>query len=186
MVSMSILTLAMAVLTPFVSVNAVVPLPRDFPSDNPSNIASGVTEKLPTISFLDPDTFYIFNDSALQPDVRDAVDRLNTTFKTFTHQYLSPKHGAEFSFAPNNGNTLKEIRLTVLQNTSLSIAEEAVKPVDKRDESYSLKIPTAGAVILQANTSLGLLRGLTTFEQLFYKCPEQVREVVCGIMFQES
>lgn len=178
---MSILTLAMAVLTPFASVNAVVPLPLNLPSNN----ASGVTEQ-PIISFLDPDTFYIFQDSVLQPDVLQAVGRLNATLKSFTHHYLSPKQGAEFSFAPNNGNTLKEIRLSLLLNTSLSIAEEAVKPVDKRDESYSLKIPTAGAVILQANTSLGLLRGLTTFEQLFYKCPEQVREVVCGIMFQES
>lgn len=42
-------------------------------------------------------------------------------------------------------------------------------PVEERDESYVLDVPSDGSdAMLVANTTLGLLRGLTTFSQIWY------------------
>ena len=50
-----------------------------------------------------------------------------------------------------------------------SISEEAVKPLGTRSEEYVLHVPADGSpATLAANSTLGLLRGLTTFEQLWY------------------
>ena len=50
-----------------------------------------------------------------------------------------------------------------------SIAEEATKPLNSRSEEYTLQVPADGSpATLSANSTLGLLRGLTTFEQLWY------------------
>lgn len=50
-----------------------------------------------------------------------------------------------------------------------SIAEESVKEITSRSEGYTLSIPADGSsAVLTANSTLGLFRGLTTFEQLWY------------------
>ena len=50
-----------------------------------------------------------------------------------------------------------------------SISEEAVQPLGNRSEGYSLYVPDDGSeAIISANSTLGLLRGLTSFEQLWY------------------
>jgi len=50
-----------------------------------------------------------------------------------------------------------------------SITTEAQKPIEDRDEAYTLTVPsTGGSASITANTTLGLLRGLTTFGQLWY------------------
>lgn len=50
-----------------------------------------------------------------------------------------------------------------------SIMDEATKPIGSRCEGYSLIIPNnSDDATITANSTLGLLRGLTTFEQLFY------------------
>ncbi len=48
------------------------------------------------------------------------------------------------------------------------------KPIEQKEESYSLNIPASGVVTLTAPSSLGLLRGLATFQQMFYSCPAGV------------
>ena len=51
-----------------------------------------------------------------------------------------------------------------------SISDEAVAPLHLRNEGYTLTVPEDGtSAILEANTTLGLFRGLTTFEQLWYE-----------------
>jgi hexosaminidase len=46
---------------------------------------------------------------------------------------------------------------------------EAVQPLAARSEGYSLHVPIDGSsAVLTANSTLGLFRGLTTFEQLWY------------------
>lgn len=40
---------------------------------------------------------------------------------------------------------------------------------DSVDESYSLSVPESGEVVISAASSIGLLHGLTTFSQLFFK-----------------
>ena len=48
-------------------------------------------------------------------------------------------------------------------------AIEALKALGSRDEAYNLTVPATGAdATLVAKTTLGLLRGLTTFEQLWF------------------
>ncbi|KAJ2924120.1 hypothetical protein H1R20_g12963, partial [Candolleomyces eurysporus] len=54
----------------------------------------------------------------------------------------------------------------------LPISVEAVKDIGTRSEEYSLKVPADGSpAVIKANSSLGLLRGLTTFEQLWHWLP---------------
>ncbi|KAJ2919173.1 hypothetical protein MD484_g1277, partial [Candolleomyces efflorescens] len=54
----------------------------------------------------------------------------------------------------------------------LPISVEAVKDIGSRREEYSLKLFADGSpAVIKANSSLGLLRGLTTFEQLWYWIP---------------
>ena len=44
-----------------------------------------------------------------------------------------------------------------------------MKPLGSRDESYTLSVPADGRpATLSANTTLGLLRGLSTFQQLWF------------------
>ncbi|PPQ65899.1 hypothetical protein CVT26_000919 [Gymnopilus dilepis] len=51
-----------------------------------------------------------------------------------------------------------------------SISDEAVAPLHLRNEGYKLTVPEDGtSATLEANTTLGLFRGLTTFEQLWYE-----------------
>jgi hexosaminidase len=51
-----------------------------------------------------------------------------------------------------------------------SISDITALPVEQRDESYQLRIPNDGSdAVLAANTTLGLLRGLTTFSQIWYQ-----------------
>jgi hexosaminidase len=53
--------------------------------------------------------------------------------------------------------------------TVKTIAEESVKEITTRSEAYTLSVPADGsAALLTANSTLGLFRGLTTFEQLWY------------------
>ncbi|CAG7853081.1 Probable beta-hexosaminidase fdl; AltName: Full=Protein fused lobes; Flags: Precursor [Serendipita indica DSM 11827] len=50
-----------------------------------------------------------------------------------------------------------------------SIAANTALPAEERDESYTLTVPSDGSEArLRANTTLGLLRGLTTFSQMWY------------------
>lgn len=63
----------------------------------------------------------------------------------------------------------------ILEHTSTatapaSIMQEITKDIASRSEVYSLTIPStnSGSAVISSNSSLGLFRGLTTFEQLFY------------------
>jgi hypothetical protein len=87
--------------------------------------------------------------------------------------YNSPDYGSKLDLQPKQ-NIITSLKLTLLNETSGSIAEETVKPLEERDESYHLSVPLKGEATLEANTSLGLLRGLATFEQLWYNCPDGV------------
>lgn len=71
---------------------------------------------------------------------------------------------------------LKSLVLSIASNVTAvtDIAEEARKPIEERNEKYNLTIPSNGsAAILKAQTSLGLLRGLATFEQMWYSVADE-------------
>lgn len=64
----------------------------------------------------------------------------------------------------------------------LSILGGATAPVPERNalEKYELTVPLEGPATLKANAALGLLRGLTTFEHLFYRLDEGSGTAVGG------
>lgn len=60
-----------------------------------------------------------------------------------------------------------------LPNTSQSLLSELTLLPHKYDESYNLTVPADGTpATLAANTALGALRGLTTFQQLIFALPD--------------
>jgi hexosaminidase len=78
--------------------------------------------------------------------------------------------GANDTTALASAKTLSKLTLSLTSSaTTESISSEAVKPLGTRSEEYALTIPADGsAATLTANSTLGLYRGLTTFNQLFY------------------
>lgn len=114
------------------------------------------------------------SDFSLPDDLLRAAARTTESVLATAHQFLSPHHGAEF--LPVDGGSFCQdyIRSLVLEyddksGASLSVMENAVKRVEERNEGYVLRIEASGQTRLKANSTLGLFRGLSTFEQLFYR-----------------
>ncbi|ESK95657.1 glycoside hydrolase family 20 protein [Moniliophthora roreri MCA 2997] len=103
-------------------------------------------------------------------DLVDAVTRAKTLLQNDKLQLLVPDRGASKSDALKNAKTLPGLTLGLTDDVPVRpIATEATDDIQARDESYSLSVPSDGtAATLTANTTLGLLRGLTTFGQLWY------------------
>ena len=115
-----------------------------------------------------------FSDIPQAPqDLQDAIERTKSRLYTDKLQRLIVGRGTSDSAALANAPSLAGLTLTLTPNSPpiRSIMEETTKEITKRSESYSLTIPDTdqGVAILTANSSLGLLRGLTTFEQLWYQ-----------------
>ncbi|KAL0565696.1 Glucosamine-6-phosphate isomerase (Glucosamine-6-phosphate deaminase) (GNPDA) (GlcN6P deaminase) [Marasmius crinis-equi] len=68
-----------------------------------------------------------------------------------------------------------------------SISEEAVDTIENRVEGYELTVPADGSpATLTAKSTLGLYRGLTTFQQLWYFWDGTVYSVETPIKIQDS
>ena len=106
-------------------------------------------------------------------DLRDAISRTMSHLKSDQLQRLIVGRGANDSAALADAPSLARLTVSLAPNSPpiKSIMEEATKEITKRSESYSFTIPDTdqGVATLTANSSLGLLRGLTTFEQLVYE-----------------
>ncbi|KDE09594.1 hypothetical protein MVLG_00002 [Microbotryum lychnidis-dioicae p1A1 Lamole] len=114
-------------------------------------------------------------------DLAQAIQRSQSRIQRDTHALLKLDRGASY---------LKSVReAAVLTTLSLSIKPEGRRrpityetnlPYEKQDESYTLTVPARCSKglctgTLTAETTLGLLRGLTTFEQLVYSFPSSVK-----------
>ncbi|KAL5382351.1 hypothetical protein PMIN06_009426 [Paraphaeosphaeria minitans] len=66
----------------------------------------------------------------------------------------------------DNRTYISNVRVEVLQDDSEDIAKPLAGTVD---ESYTLELSEGGNVSIVANSSVGIVRGLVTFTQLFYK-----------------
>lgn len=99
--------------------------------------------------------------------VNNAVER---TFKTLFDQNFIPwKFNPRLSdFEPEEGADSTHISIITLTQTAPD-SKDIHKPTTDLDESYTLEVTEDGKVDISAKTSIGLLYGLTTFSQLFYK-----------------
>lgn len=104
-------------------------------------------------------------------DLRDAVSRTKRFLKEDKLERLIVGRGQSDKAVAEKAKSLSKLTLS-LENvaTVKSITEEAQKPIESRDEAYTLTVPADGsAATITANSTLGLLRGLTTFSQLWYE-----------------
>lgn len=103
-------------------------------------------------------------------DLYDAVSRVKTQLNDDKLAILTVDRGASNANAVEKAKSLSQLRVSVPKGTKIqSISHEAVQPLGTRQEGYTLVVPADGSpATLTANSSLGLLRGLTTFTQLWY------------------
>lgn len=121
--------------------------------------------------------FQIYLDSSAPQDLHDAVGRTLEHLKGLKHEYLSVYHGTEFfPDGASCGNWLSSLSLSFEgdEHASESIWDGAIQQPEDRPtwETYHLTVPTNGTGTLSSATAIGLLRGLTTFEALFFYLPE--------------
>ncbi|EPT01464.1 hypothetical protein FOMPIDRAFT_129075 [Fomitopsis schrenkii] len=142
---------------PFVS--ALWPLPR--------NLDEGTTALR-----LSPNIDISFSSIANPPqDLYDAITRTRAHLLTDNLGRLVVGRGASDVSSFETAAYLSSLTLSLESGSQvLSITAEAQKPLEQRDEAYTLTIPSNGsAALVTASSTLGLLRGLTTFEQLWYE-----------------
>lgn len=141
------------------SVRALWPLPR--------NLNEGSTALR-----LSPNIDISVSGIANPPqDLYDAITRTRTHLFTDNLGRLVVGRGASDVSSFETAAYLSSLTLSLGSGFEvLSITAEAQKPLEQRDEAYTLTIPSNGsAALITANSTLGLLRGLTTFEQLWYE-----------------
>ncbi|KAG1802560.1 glycoside hydrolase family 20 protein [Suillus subaureus] len=103
-------------------------------------------------------------------DLLDAVAESQYYLENDKLGRLVVGRGANDTTALASAMTLSNLTLSLTSGATVdSISSEAIKPLGTRSEEYALTIPADGsAATLTANSTLGLYRGLTTFNQLFY------------------
>jgi hexosaminidase len=103
-------------------------------------------------------------------DLYEAVAQAQYYLETDKLGRLVVGRGANDTTALASAMTFSSLKLSLTSGVATEpIASEAVKPLGTRSEEYTLTIPADGsAATLMANSTLGLYRGLTTFNQLFY------------------
>lgn len=122
--------------------------------------------------------FQISVDSSASQDLHDAIERTLEHLKESKHEYLSIWHGSEFF--KDTSECQYWLSSLVLSfdgdaHPTKSILDGAIQQPEERVEweAYHLTVPTNGTATLTAASALGLFRGLTTFEALFFYLPEQ-------------
>ncbi|EFX03281.1 beta-hexosaminidase beta chain precursor [Grosmannia clavigera kw1407] len=82
---------------------------------------------------------------------------------------LHPKNSLS-SFEPDlkTSSSLASVHSLVIKQTTLDTTNTTKAKAGTVDESYGLTVSVDGVASLTATTSVGVLRGLATFEQLFY------------------
>jgi hexosaminidase len=153
---MIILTLVAGCLLP-TGVQALWPIP--------TTLETGVTALKAAPAFY----FDVQIEGAPQ-DLYDAITQSQYYLENDKLGRLVVGRGANDTSALASAMTLSQLTLSLASGSTVEpISSEAVKPLGTRSEEYTLTIPADGsAATLTANSTLGLYRGLTTFNQLFY------------------
>ncbi|KAK2465291.1 hypothetical protein APHAL10511_002645 [Amanita phalloides] len=143
--------------THFSSVLAFWPLPRD--------VFTGTTPlRLSHRFYID-----LSGIPGAPRDLKDAVERAEEYLRTDKLQILTPDRGASNADVISHAKTLHKLTLSLSNGVATPISHEAIKHLESRAEGYSLTVPDDGGnAVLEANSTLGLFRGLTTFGQFWY------------------
>ncbi|KAJ8081134.1 Glucosamine-6-phosphate isomerase (Glucosamine-6-phosphate deaminase) (GNPDA) (GlcN6P deaminase) [Marasmius tenuissimus] len=122
-------------------------------------------------------------------DLLDAIESTKNAISNDKLERLVVGRGAVDADAFGQGAELNELVVS-LENASgdvRSISEEAVDAIENRAEGYTLSVPDDGsAATLTANSTLGLYRGLTTFQQLWYFWDDTVYSVEAPVQITDS
>lgn len=144
----------------------VVPLPHSYVTGDTTLCLS------PTFSISFADDLPV---DRLPQDLLSAVERTEAAVRGTKHTYLSVEHGAEhFANGKVCGGYIDNLVLHLDPDFSTqdipSIFSESARPAEERLplEGYHLTVPTNEPARLGSVSPLGLSRGLTTFQQLFY------------------
>ena len=169
-----IFTLLVA-LSGLAATHALWPIPRSFETGNS-------TLKL-------SDGFRItLNVPHAPADLSDAVERTINNIKGDKLERLVVGRANADRVALQRTKELTSLTVSLTPGSSVnSIFDEAIKTIGTRSEEYVLHIPANGSsATLSANSTLGLLRGLTTFEQLWYFANGQIYTIGAPITISDS
>ncbi|TBU58065.1 beta-hexosaminidase [Dichomitus squalens] len=121
-------------------------------------------------------------------DLSDAVSRTKSFLQNDKLGRLVVGRGSSDSSALKTAKSLKTLQLSLSKGATVrSITEESRLALGTRSEEYILDIPADGSTAtLTANSTLGLLRGLTTFSQLFYEWSGQIYTVEAPISITDA
>ncbi|KAG2139125.1 glycoside hydrolase family 20 protein [Suillus bovinus] len=119
---------------------------------------------------VSPEFYFDVQIEGAPSDLRDAVAQSQYYLENDDFRRLVVDRGANDTIALASAMTLSKLTLSLASGACAQpISLEAVKPLGTRSEEYALTIPADGsAATLTANSTLGLYRGLTTFNQIFY------------------
>ncbi|KZT64170.1 glycoside hydrolase family 20 protein [Daedalea quercina L-15889] len=121
-------------------------------------------------------------------DLYDAIGRTQLALFTDNLGRLVVGRGASDVDAFQGAAYLTELQLSLGSGSTVnSVATEAQKPIGERDEAYTLTVPANGsAATITATSTLGLYRGLTTFEQLWYEYQGTVYAINAPVTIEDE
>ncbi|KAL0064301.1 Glucosamine-6-phosphate isomerase (Glucosamine-6-phosphate deaminase) (GNPDA) (GlcN6P deaminase) [Marasmius tenuissimus] len=109
--------------------------------------------------------------SNVPQDLLDAISQTKSAIKNDKLERLVVGRGAADATIKAGAKELGKLVVSLegVKGNVRGISEEAVDAIENRIEEYTLDIPADGsAATLKAKSTLGLYRGLTTFQQLWY------------------
>ncbi|KAJ7196128.1 N-acetylhexosaminidase, partial [Mycena pura] len=123
-------------------------------------------------------------------DLEDAVSRAKGFLASDKLQALVIDRGASSASAISKAKSLPSLTVSLEATPKggvQSISKEAIAPIESRVEGYTLTVPADGSgAVLKANSSLGLLHGLTTFGQLWFDLDGTTYSLTAPIVISDA
>lgn len=119
-------------------------------------------------------------------DLQAAISRTFSYLHNDNLERLVVGRGDADVAAIQDAPSLSSLKLILNAPNILTIAQESIKPFESRDEAYILTVPTTGDATIQANSTLGLFRGLTTFSQLWYVSGDDIYTLEAPIAINDK
>ncbi|CAD6931866.1 unnamed protein product [Tilletia controversa] len=130
---------------------------------------------------IDVASFHFTPPAGLPDDLIKAIQRTEAAIQRDRMSPLVVGRGQDRQSAVEAAPTLQTITIQLGSKSktsasssvqTITLKSEVIQPVEEYDEAYELYIPSDGTSgLLKASSSLGVLRGLATIEQLFFDLP---------------